>query len=121
GLSTDCRRVEGPWRDGLRDDRAHLASRGGRWTGRHASRADVARVYPGTPAQLVRRRFLHRGDDLAATAVRAVLHRAGSRRVHLAGCTPNPSDLWVTQQARQLTWTLAERREPVCFLMRVSD
>jgi hypothetical protein len=24
----------------------------------------------------------------------------GSRRVHLAGCTPNPSCQWVTQQAR---------------------
>jgi putative transposase len=32
----------------------------------------------------------------------------GSRRVHIAGCTPNPSAPWVTQQARQLTWTLAE-------------
>jgi hypothetical protein len=26
----------------------------------------------------------------------------GSRRVHLAGCTANPSGAWVTQQARQL-------------------
>jgi putative transposase len=34
----------------------------------------------------------------------------GSRRVHIAGCTPNPSAPWVTQQARQLMWTLAERR-----------
>jgi len=33
----------------------------------------------------------------------------GTRRVHFAGCTPNPSGPWVTQQARQLTWTLAER------------
>jgi hypothetical protein len=39
----------------------------------------------------------------------------GSRRVHVAGCTPNPSASWVTQQARQLTWTLAEpsRRVPL--------
>ena len=35
----------------------------------------------------------------------------GSRRVHLAGCTTNPTAPWVTQQARQLTWTLAERPE----------
>lgn len=45
----------------------------------------------------------------------------GSRRVHLAGCTPNPSGSWVTQQARQLMWTLAERPEPVRFLIRDRD
>ena len=32
----------------------------------------------------------------------------GSRRVHLAGCTSTPDNAWVTQQARQFTWTLAE-------------
>jgi putative transposase len=45
----------------------------------------------------------------------------GSRRVHVAGCTPNPSAPWVTQQARQLTWTLAEHPEPFCFLIRDRD
>jgi transposase InsO family protein len=45
----------------------------------------------------------------------------GSRRVHLAGCTPNPSGLWVTQQARHLTWTLSARAEPVAFLIRDRD
>jgi hypothetical protein len=29
--------------------------------------------------------------------------------VHLAGCTANPSSAWVSQQARQLAWGLAER------------
>ena len=33
----------------------------------------------------------------------------GSRRVHPAGCTPNPDGAWVTQQARQLAWTFTER------------
>ena len=33
----------------------------------------------------------------------------GTRRVHVSGCTPNPTAQWVTQQARHLTWTLAER------------
>ena len=32
----------------------------------------------------------------------------GSRRVELAGCTTAPDNAWVTQQARQLTWTLSE-------------
>src|SRR5262245_2753186 len=45
----------------------------------------------------------------------------GSRRVHLAGCTPNPMAPWVVQQARQLTWTLAARPEPVRFLIRDRD
>ncbi|MGH9160710.1 MAG: hypothetical protein ACRD2X_12100 [Vicinamibacteraceae bacterium] len=45
----------------------------------------------------------------------------GSRRVHLAGGTPHPRAPWGTQQARQLTWTLAERPEPVRFLIRARD
>lgn len=45
----------------------------------------------------------------------------GSRRVHIAGCTPNPSAPWVTQQARQLTWTLAESSESFRFLIRDRD
>ena len=45
----------------------------------------------------------------------------GSRRVHVAGCTPSPSAPWVTQQARQLTWTLAERPESFRFLIRDRD
>jgi putative transposase len=32
----------------------------------------------------------------------------GSRRVHLAGCTANPTGTWVTQHARQFTWALQE-------------
>jgi putative transposase len=45
----------------------------------------------------------------------------GSRRVHLAGCTPNPDSAWVTQQARQLAWSLTERPTPVRFLIRDRD
>ena len=45
----------------------------------------------------------------------------GSRRVHLAGCTTNPSGAWVTQQARQLAWTFPERANPVRFLIRDRD
>ena len=45
----------------------------------------------------------------------------GSRRVHLAGCTPNPDNAWVSQQARQLVWTFPERATPVRFLIRDRD
>jgi putative transposase len=38
-----------------------------------------------------------------------------SRRVHFAGCTANPRGLWVTQQARQITWTLRERQRRCVF------
>jgi transposase InsO family protein len=42
--------------------------------------------------------------------------------VHIAGCTPNPSALWVGDAtARQLTWRLAERKESFRFLIRDRD
>ena len=44
-----------------------------------------------------------------------------SRRVHLAGCTSQPNGEWVTQQARQVAWTVAERADPVRFLIRDHD
>jgi putative transposase len=45
----------------------------------------------------------------------------GTRRVHFAGCTANPSGAWVTQQARQLAWTLQARPTPLRFLIRDRD
>lgn len=44
-----------------------------------------------------------------------------SRRVHLAGCTANPSGSWITQQARQLARTWAQRSAPLRFLIRDRD
>ena len=44
-----------------------------------------------------------------------------TRRVHFAGCTTHPDGAWVTQQARQMTWTLAERPEPIRLLIRDRD
>jgi len=44
-----------------------------------------------------------------------------SRRVHLGGCTANPSGGWVTQQARQFAWTLSERSTPLRFLIHDRD
>jgi hypothetical protein len=42
-----------------------------------------------------------------------------SRRVHLAGCTTNPSGAWVTQQARNLSFT--GRLERMRFLIHDRD
>jgi len=44
-----------------------------------------------------------------------------NRRVHLAGCTANPTGVWVTQQARQISRTLRERSTPLRFLIRDRD
>jgi putative transposase len=45
----------------------------------------------------------------------------GSRRVHLAGCTANPTGAWVTQRARQFAWKLQEQRLPFRLLIRDRD
>ena len=45
----------------------------------------------------------------------------GSRRVHLAGSTANPTSAWVTQQARQFSWQIQDGALPVRFLIHDRD
>ena len=46
----------------------------------------------------------------------------GSRRVHLAGCTAAPDTAWVTQQARNFVWQLADMKPPpMQFLIHNHD
>jgi putative transposase len=45
----------------------------------------------------------------------------GSRRVHLAGVARNPSGAWVTQQARNVAWSLPERATRARYLIHDRD
>ncbi len=58
---------------------------------------------------------------MAENALRVVFIELGSRRVHLAGCTTNPTSAWVSQQARHLSWQIQEGTLPVRFLIHDRD
>jgi putative transposase len=45
----------------------------------------------------------------------------GTRQVHLAGSSANPDGPWITQQARQLAWSLPEYPRPIRFLIHDRD
>jgi len=45
----------------------------------------------------------------------------GSRRVHFAGITTHPHQIWTTQQARQLVWDLADEGGSFRFLIHDND
>ena len=45
----------------------------------------------------------------------------GSRRIHFAGVTSNPNQIWITQQARQLVWELHDRGRCLQFLIHDND
>ena len=45
----------------------------------------------------------------------------GSRRLHVTSATANPTGAFVTQQARNLCFTLDERDEPALFLIHDRD
>jgi putative transposase len=120
GLPPHRGRAEGPGRDGVSDDCEEGPARG-------AARSSK-RKGPSW------REFLHaQAKSIIAVDFFAVdtvwLQRLyvlffieiASRRVYLAGCTPDPDGEWVTQQARYVAWTLSERPDPVRFLIRDHD
>ena len=45
----------------------------------------------------------------------------GSRRIHFAGLTTHPNEIWITQQARQLIWELEDRESSLQFLIHDND
>jgi putative transposase len=45
----------------------------------------------------------------------------GSRRVHLASCTPHSDERWIAQQARQIVWQLRDRASPIRYLIHDRD
>jgi hypothetical protein len=45
----------------------------------------------------------------------------GSRRLYIAGISPNPNEIWITQQARQLIWELQENDRLSRFLIHDND
>jgi transposase InsO family protein len=45
----------------------------------------------------------------------------GTRRVYFAGCTAHPTATWVTQQARNLCWTLQEQGRAFRYLIHDRD
>lgn len=83
------------------------------------ARAELARV-PARPGGKHRGMGLFHGRDaVPASLLRPVLHRTRHTAVWLGGCTTNPDGTWVTQQARNLSFTgLLERTR---FLIRDRD
>jgi putative transposase len=44
-----------------------------------------------------------------------------TRRVYITGCTAHPNNIWVTQQARQMSWELQTHESAIRFLIHDHD
>jgi putative transposase len=62
--------------------------------------------------------FLHVDTVLFRRLYVLVFIEHGSRRMHLAGVTANPTGEWTAQQARNLALSFGERFEDIRFLIR---
>jgi hypothetical protein len=76
GLPADRRRAERPRPSSIGHDGEEALGSGWARSGRLAMRTFLARLPSGTGEEHARGRLLHSRDDLAATALRALLHRA---------------------------------------------
>jgi len=45
----------------------------------------------------------------------------GTRRVHIAGCTPSPNSAWMQQQARNLSMKFVDDQEPCRYIIHDRD
>lgn len=88
---------------------------------RAACGAELAAVPARASVRAHRLRLPDRRYRLASALVRALLHRTRHPTRALGGVTANPHERWVTQQARNLVVTLAEREQPVRYLIRDRD
>ncbi len=105
GLSTDRGRTDQAWLPYLAEHDSASACCDWARARTAAPHGELAGVPPSAGGESARLRLLHRRDGDAAPPLPLFFIELGSRRVHLAGCTTNPSGAWVLQQARNLSFT----------------
>jgi putative transposase len=71
--------------------------------------------------QLIACDFLHVDTVLLRRIYVLIFIEHGTRRLHIAGATANPTGDWVAQQARNLALHLDKRLESLAFLIRDRD
>jgi transposase InsO family protein len=105
GLPADRRRAAEAGRARLAEHRPAPAHLSGTEACATALRPEPGHVPPPASRDHARLRLLHvETFNLRRYYVLFFIELA-SRRVHLAGCTTNPTGAWVTQQARNLSFT----------------
>ncbi len=119
GTSQDLRRAGQAWRPGITDEHPASACPGAARPCSATLGAELARVPPSPGCEHRRVRLPHGRDTVLAPLLRVVLHRARQPSRLARGLHDQPDGDWVTQQARNLSFTgLLERTR---FLIRDRD
>jgi hypothetical protein len=118
GLSAHRGRTERTRHRCFGDDCPERSAQGRRGSYGWSARSMVASVPSGASKKPHRRRFLTVDTIWLRRLYVLFFIEVASRRVHFAGCTAHPDQEWVTQQAWQVAWTIAERPERVRLLIR---